>query len=133
MTNEHSRLVVWIDHKVAHLYAFTATGAREIAVIHAPDQGAGHIHHKAGSTGSGRVALSHEFLDEIARGLEHVQQLLIIGSAEAKNGFKAYLERQWPGVAEKIIGVEPMRKSSKGQISAFARPHFLRADQMRRK
>ena len=43
MTNEHSRLVVWIDHKVAHLYAFTATGAREIAVIRAPDQGAGHI------------------------------------------------------------------------------------------
>jgi len=62
-------LIAWIDHRVAHLYGVTRDGISDPFTVHAADQGGGHIHHKAGTPGSGHVAVAPAFLKEVAEAL----------------------------------------------------------------
>jgi stalled ribosome rescue protein Dom34 len=128
MTSGIFHLVVWIDHEIARLYAFTKEGAREIAAIHAPNRDTGHIHHKAGTPGPGHAPVAQDFLERVATGLQQAEQILIIGPADVKNALKTHLEHKWPSLVRHIIGVEPMQKASESEIHAFARRFFLRAD-----
>ena len=47
----HFHAVVWIDHREAYIYEIGTEGVNELH-IKSPDH-EGHIHHKAGSVGSG--------------------------------------------------------------------------------
>jgi len=130
MTQTPFHLIVWIDHQIAHFYAYTKDKVREIDSIKAPDTGRGHIHHKAGTPGAGHVPISQAFLKEIAQGLRDAQEILIVGPGDAKESLKSFLKEHWPHVSHHIIGIEPMPKASEAEIHAFAQPIFLRADKM---
>ena len=120
--------VVWLDHRVAHLYSVTRDTITELLTIHAPDQGHGHVHHKAGTAGSGHVAVTPTFLKEVAGALGLGREILIVGPADARNALKSYIDRHTPPLAERIKGVEPMGQVSKEEIHAFALRFFRQRD-----
>jgi stalled ribosome rescue protein Dom34 len=123
-------VIVWIDHRVAYLYGVTRTGIDELFTIYAPDQDRGHIHHKAGSIGSGHVAVAPAFLREVAVALGKAQEILIVGPADAKDALKKYIGLQIPLLAERIRGVEPMGRAGKEEIHTFAVRFFRQHDLM---
>ena len=123
--------MVWIDHRSATLYEVTHHDLKELAVIHAPDQGRGHIHHRAGTMGSGHARISPEFLQRVTTALAGAQRILIVGPADAKFALKHHIGLHAPSLDEHIIGVEAMDKCGHGELQAFATLFFRQADRMR--
>jgi hypothetical protein len=126
----HYRVVVWIDHHVAHFYSITRDGVSEPVIIRAPDEGRGHIHHKAGSIASGHVAMSPIFLKEISGGLRKAREILIVGPADAKIALKKYIDLNVPTLTDRIRGVETMGRADKAEIHDFAVLFFRQHDLM---
>ncbi len=122
-------LVVWLDHRQARLYALTHDAFQETQV-HNSDAGEGHIHHHAGSVGAGHVALGRAFLDKISDAIGAAQEILIVGPSGAKTALKTFLDSHKPHQAGNVVAVEPMDHASDGEIVAFARRFFERADRM---
>ena len=123
-------LIVWIDHQVAHLYDVNRHAISELATIRAPDQGRGHIHHKAGTPGPGHVAVAPAFLREVAAALYKAKEILIVGPSDAKTALKRYIDLHLPILASQIRGVEPMGHAGKEEIHAFAVLFFHQHDLM---
>ncbi len=121
-------VIVWIDHQTAHLYGVHRDSIGEIATIHVPDQDRGHIHHKAGTPGSGHAAVAPGLLREVAGALSNAQEILIVGPADAKTALKKYIVLQLPLLAKRIIGMEPMGRAHMDDIHALAVRFFHRHD-----
>jgi len=130
MTENPYHLIVWIDRQVARLYSVTRDSIRETVTIHAPDEGRGHIHHKAGTPGPGHVAVARGFLKEVADALGRAQEILIVGPADTKTALKKYIDLQAPLLGDRIRGVEPMGRAGKGEIHDFAVLFFRQHDLM---
>ena len=122
--------LVWIDHRTARIYAVMHEALSELALIHAPDQGQGHLHHHAGSPGSGHEAISAEFLNRVIGALQNSAEILITGPAQAKHALKDFITAKAPVLASRIVGVEALDKVTDGQLHEFACRFFHRADRM---
>jgi hypothetical protein len=123
--------LIWIDHHIARIYGVTRDELTELAVIHAGDQGRGHVHHRAGTMGPGHVDLPGAFLRNAADALQNAEEILIVGPADAKHELRNHLAFHAPHLAKRIVGVEPMDKCSQGDLQAFASLFFRQADRMR--
>jgi len=123
--------MVWIDHRSATIYEVTHHDLKELAVLHAPDQGEGHIHHKAGVMGPGHASVPPAFLQKVAGALAGAQRILIVGPSDAKFALKHYIALNAPSLDKHVIGVEPMDKRGHGELQAFAALFFRQADRMR--
>jgi hypothetical protein len=130
MTANPYHLIVWIDHQVARLYSVSRDSIVETVTIHAPDEGRGHIHHKAGTPGPGHLAVAPGFLKEVADALGPAQEILIVGPADTKTALKKYIDLQAPQLADRIRGVEPMGRAGKAEIHDFAVLFFRQDDLM---
>mgnify|MGYP001554422666 CR=1 FL=1 len=123
----HFHAVVWIDHRVAHIYRFGYTGSsQELIKSHGPH----HIHHRAGSVGSGHERDKPSYFRKIAAHLADAGTILIVGPAETKTELKTFLEAQAPAIAAKVASVRPLDAESEGEIVTFARKFFVRNDRM---
>lgn len=123
----HFHTVVWIDHRVAHIYGFGYGGtSQELIKSHGPH----HIHHKAGSVGSGHNRDNAAYFREVAAHLAEAGTVLIVGPAETKTEFETFLQSQAPAIAAKVVGVVPLEDESEGQVIAVARKYFRRSDRM---
>ena len=131
MTQQPFHQMVWIDHQLARIFGVTRDNLIELAVIHAPDEGRGHVHHRAGTMGPGHVPLSNDFLKETASTVQEAQEILIIGPADAKHALKKYIALNMPRLDKRIIGVEPMDKCDPGTLQGFASLFFRHADLLR--
>jgi hypothetical protein len=123
-------LVVWIDHRSAHLFDVAQGQVKEISRIPALDNGRGHVHHKAGSVGAGHAGAELAFLHKVAIAMVPAQEILVVGPAGTKNELKKYLDHKMPLLALKVAGVEPMGRPALEDISAFATLFFRQRDQM---
>lgn len=123
-------LVVWIDHAVAHLYASNREKVEEIATIHAPDQGRGHVHHHAGTPGPGHVPPDSHFLSQVANNASVAREILIIGPSTTPHDLHSFMKEHAPGVAERVVGIEPMKRASEREIHEFSRRFFRHHDLM---
>jgi len=130
-TSKPFHQMVWIDHETARLYGVNKDHLAELAVIRAPSQGLGHIHHKAGTPGPGHVSPSSNFLAEVTTALKDAQEVLIVGPANTKHALKDYIALHAPLLNRRVVGVEPMDKCSQGDLQAFASLFFRQADLMR--
>ncbi len=130
-TSKPFHQMIWIDHQVARVLGVMRDGLTELAVIHAPNEGRGHIHHKAGTMGPGHVDLPQSFLREAAAALQEAQEILIVGPADAKHQLKKFIALNTPLLDKRVIGVEPMDKCGAGDLQAFASLFFRQADHMR--
>lgn len=123
--------LVWIDHQIARLFGVMREDLSELAVIHAADEGRGHLHHKAGTMGPGHVEPPLGFLRRVTAALEGAEEILIVGPADAKHQLQRHLSVHAPLLARRVVGVEPMDKCSHGDLQAFASLFFRQADRMR--
>lgn len=124
--NQHA--LVWIDHQQAKVFQFDATQVASSTVLSThPHE---HIHHKANSGDSGHVAVDKSFLERVSKAVSEAAGILITGPAGTKKEFAAYLRKDHPAVAAKIVGVEPLDHPSDGELLAFARKFFAPDDRM---
>ena len=129
ITDTPHHLVVWVDHQVARLYTLTHDAFQEV-LVHNGDTGEGHIHHHAGSTGAGHLALGRPFLENISDAIGAAREVLILGPSGAKTALKTFIDTNKRHQAGNIVAVEPMDHASEGEIVDFARRFFARSDRL---
>lgn len=123
----HFHAVVWLDHAEARIFHFDRDSA-EKAVVHAQKH---HLHHKAGSIGSGRELADVAFFDAIVHGLEDTGEILLLGPGAAKSELFRHVIKTRPALESRILGVETVDHPSDGQVVAYARKYFHAKDRMR--
>ncbi|MBV9562350.1 MAG: translational machinery protein [Bradyrhizobium sp.] len=125
MTTHHFHAVVWLDHREARIFHIGLSGADEIALHpHLPTR---HLHHKAGSTGSGHAGPDHHFLEDVTSALRDAGEILILGPAGAKTELAKFLREQHPDIGKRIVAVEAADHPSDREIVAIAKRHFRMA------
>jgi stalled ribosome rescue protein Dom34 len=125
----HYHAVVWIDHHEARVFHVGAADVERL-VVH-PDQPTRHIHHKAGSIGSGHASADHDYLQAVAQSIADAGEVLIAGPATAKTELVKHIHRHDPKLMNAIVGVETVDHPSDAQLVAYARSYFKAADRMR--
>ena len=124
----HYHAVVWIDHREAKVFHFSPTEVEKL-VLH-PDHPTKHIHHKAGSVGSGHAGGDHDFLHAVAQSVADAGAILIAGPGAAKNELASHIEKHDPKMKMMIAAVETVDHPSDGQLVAHARKYFKVEDKM---
>lgn len=126
MTFNHA--VIWIDHSEAHVIHFDSE-ASESEVVKTKSTHP-HLHHKAGSTGSGHSRAAEDYLRSVAEAVADAGEILVVGPGSAKLELIRYVEKHLPKTAQKILGVETVDHPSDRQLLAYARKTFVRIDQL---
>ena len=124
----HYHAIVWIDHHEARIFHFNREEADRL-VLH-PREPTPHIHHKAGVTGSGHASEDQDFLHQVAASMRGAAAVLITGPANEKHELVKHIGRHDPDLAPVIFGVETVDHPSDGNLVAYARAYFKRADRM---
>ena len=120
--------VIWIDHQEAHVM-FLSQDASEAEIIRSKTSH-GHLHHKGGEVGSGKLALDSKYLHSVIQAVSKSQEILILGPGSAKLELIKHAHKHDALVAEKIVGVETVDHPSDKEILAHARKFFYKVDQM---
>jgi stalled ribosome rescue protein Dom34 len=120
--SSHYHAIVWIDHSQAKIFHIGLSGEDEV-ILH-PHLPTKHIHHKANSTGSGRVGFDKEFFAQVMNTVSDAGEILIIGPASAKTEFAKYLREQHAIIGDRIVAIEAADHPSDGEIVAYAKQHF---------
>jgi stalled ribosome rescue protein Dom34 len=123
---EHNHAVIWIDHREARVFHFSADDVEKL-VLH-PENRHTHLHHKANSLGSGHAAEDREFLASVANAIGSAHEVLVTGPGGAKTALVKYISQHDPRRLDSILGVETSDHPTDGQIVAHARKYFLGAD-----
>lgn len=124
----HYHAILWIDHREAKIFQFSATDVVRIVV---PSHESGHhLHHKANTPGSGHKGVDSEFFGRVTKALADVGTLLVTGPSTAKMELKNYIGEHSPDLAKRIAAVEPLDHPSDGALLALARKFFKGNDRM---
>lgn len=126
MSLDHA--IIWIDHQQAHVIHFNAE-ASEQAVIKTHSTHS-HLHHKAGSAGSGHTVTSAKYLHEVIEAVADAAEILIVGPGKAKLELMRHVHTHDPKIEAKIVGVETVDHPTDKQLLAYARTYFLRIDNL---
>ena len=120
--------VIWIDHNEARVFHVHPEAADETTVL-APQH---HIHRHPKGRGEAREHPDdeHRFFREVARALDGVDAILIVGPSSAKLEFLRYLHAEEHALARHVVGVETSDHPTDGQIIARARSYFKASDRM---
>jgi stalled ribosome rescue protein Dom34 len=121
-------VAVWMDHKEAHVFEIQPEKVSEL-VVAAPH----HIHHRhvGGAEGvKGHPEDAKRFFHEVAHSLEGVERILVVGPSTAKLEFLKYVHAHAHALAPKIIGIETVDHPTDGQLIAYAKTYFDRAERM---
>jgi len=71
---------------------------------------------------------ARHFFDDVARGLDGVDSVLIVGPASTKHEFVKYVHEHHRHLVSKIGGVETADHPTGGEIVAHARSYFKASD-----
>jgi len=122
-------VVVWLDHKEARIFHIHPDRVDE-AHLSAPT----HQHHKhpAGAEGAkDHPEDAKRFYHQVARSLEGNEEILVVGPSTAKLEFIRYVHTHDHALEPKIVGVETVDHPSGGQLVAYARAYFVKADRLK--
>ncbi len=122
-----NHVVIWIDHKEAHINYFDATKNELIK----NNSSHTHLHHKANVIGSGNAPEDHQFFHKIISAVADISEILIIGPGSAKGELLKHAAIHDPIVAKKIVGIETVDHPTDGQITAYAKTYFKRVDKLK--
>jgi stalled ribosome rescue protein Dom34 len=127
--NEDHYTLVWIDHQQAKIFQFDA-GEVQRSIIYSthPHE---HLHHHANAGDSGHVSVDHSFLERVAQALMTRAAVLITGPGTAKRELMRHIERQHPGLAAAVSGVQTLDHPSDGELQARARGFFTGEERAR--
>ena len=119
--------VVWLDHREAKIFEFNPDDVQKF-VIHAQGEPARHIHHKAGSIGTGHAEEDGHYYHEVAEALAPLGEVLLVGPGQAKTALMKHLEEHDPKIATKVVGIETADHPTDGEVVASARKYFKAKD-----
>jgi stalled ribosome rescue protein Dom34 len=122
----HYHAVVWIDHQKATTWQFNATQQEE-KVVHSHDQHQ-RAHSRRTSHGGHETAAELHFFDDVAKALDGVQAILIIGPAHTKQEFAGHLRTKHPLLGKAIVAIENADHPTDAQVLSYARKHFPALD-----
>jgi stalled ribosome rescue protein Dom34 len=126
MANFHS--VVWIDHQKAVVWNFN-DDAQTKSVVKSHEQH--QRSHVRKAPHGGHVTREETlFFREVAEPLANVQEILVIGPAQAKDEFVNFLKTEHSELAKKIVAVETADHPTDAELLAYARKHFKVLDRM---
>jgi stalled ribosome rescue protein Dom34 len=114
--------VIWIDHKEARVFHVEPSSADETTVL-AP-QHHFHRHPKDRGESTQHPEDAQHFFGEVARAVDGVEALLIVGPSSAKLEFFRYLHEHQRRLEGKVIGVESADHPTDGEIVDRARRAF---------
>jgi stalled ribosome rescue protein Dom34 len=123
----HYHAVVWIDHQKGTVWQFTPS-EQEHTVVHA--HGQHRVHSRKTSHGAHDSAAERTFFDDVAHALEGAHEILIIGPAQTKQEFAAYLRQKHAALGRAIVAVESADHPSDPEVLAYARRHFRAIDRI---
>jgi stalled ribosome rescue protein Dom34 len=120
--------VIWIDHNEARIFHVHPEAADETTIL-SPQH---HVHRHPKGRGEAREHPddAHRFFDDIARALDGVDAILIVGPSSAKLDFFKFVHEHHPRLESKVVGVESADHPSGGEIVARARIYFKASDRM---
>ena len=120
--------VVWIDHNEARIFHVHPEAADE-STIFSPQH---HIHRHPKGRGEPREHPddAKHFFDHVARELDGVDSVLIVGPASAKHEFVEFVQENHRGLESKVAGIETADHPTGGEIVAHARRYFKASDRM---
>ena len=120
--------VVWIDHQEARIFHVHPEMADESRVL-SPQH---HIHRHPKSRGEPREHPddARGFFDDVARRLDGIDSVLIVGPASARNEFITFVHEKHPQLVSKVVGVEAADHPTGREIVAHARTYFKASDRM---
>jgi len=124
----HHHAAVWLDHSEANVMHISPADV-EKSVIH-PAKPHQHLHSRSGTVGAGRKDEDPAYYHAIAEALQGVQEILIVGLAQAKLQLVKHIHAHDHGLVDKIVGVETVDHPSDGPLVACARKYFRAKDQM---
>lgn len=127
MSTNH--VVAWIDHAEAHIIHFTPESSeKEVIKTQSTHP---HLHTKSGIPGSGHAAENASYFNDIANALKGSLEILVVGPGQEKLSFLKHLQKHQHDLAEKVLSVETVDHPSDGQLLAYARKYFAKADRLR--
>lgn len=117
----HPHAVVWLDHKEARVFHVDLDTADE-TTLRAPHR---HVHrHPKGTRDYEHPEDARHFFHEVARALDGVDEVLVVGPSTAKLQFLRYLHEEARPVEARIVGVESADHPTNRQVLAHARQYF---------
>lgn len=122
-----NHVVIWIDHKEAHILYFDPSKNELIKSVSSHT----HLHHKAHEIGSGNAPDDHNFFHRVISAVADVNEILIVGPGSAKVELIKHAAVNNPAVSKKIVGVETIDHPSDAQIIAYAKKYFIRVDNLK--
>ena len=122
-------VAVWLDHKEARIFRIQAEAASETTVA-APLHNIHHKHPKGPQGDKAHPEDAKRYFHEVAQALEGAEDILIVGPSTAKLELIRYLHQHARGVELRVVGVETVDHPTDGQLVAYARTYFKRADMM---
>ena len=125
----HYHAVVWLDHREARVFDFTADDVRTLKVT--PAHPSRHLHHKSGVLGSGHAPEDQAYYRDVAEALSGAGEILVVGPGKAKLAFIKHVHAHARALEPKIVGVETVDHPTDAQLVAHARAYFKAADHMR--
>jgi hypothetical protein len=124
-----NHVVAWLDHKEAHVIHFTPEASEnEVIKTHSTHP---HLHTKSGAPGSGHSPESTQYFNDIANALKGSLEILIVGPGNEKLALLKHMQKHQHDLAEKVVSVETVDHPTNGQLLAYARKYFVKADQLR--
>lgn len=124
-----NHVAVWIDHQEAHVIQFNAD-ASESELIKTKSKHP-HLHQKSGILGSSHTSTDQNYLHEVMLAVSGANEILVVGPGSAKLELLKHVNKHDAKVSEKIIGVETVDHPSDGQLLAYAKKYFIKADNLR--
>lgn len=126
---QHGHTVVWIDHRIAKIFAFNRECV-DHTIVHHHRHAAKTIHHKGGTVSPGHVAEDDDYLRDVATALSSASEILICGPNHVKWELRSYLNLHAPKLSQHILAVVNSDQTSDRQIVDHARKYFFRIDHM---
>jgi stalled ribosome rescue protein Dom34 len=117
--------VVWIDHRLARVFHFSAENADK-EVVHA-DHPVLEFKRSAKRTGH-RLAEDQHFLEEVAKAVAGAEAILVVGPSSEKHEFVEHVQRVHPDMMVKVEGVQSVERPSDSELAAHARRFLEAAD-----
>ena len=79
----HFHAVVWIDHEDARIFEFGTTGVEKHHIK--GESHPGHVHHKAGTVGQGRIHEDKKFFAAVVAALKPNHEVLVVGHGHERS------------------------------------------------
>lgn len=116
--------VIWIDHKEARIVKLDDES---------PRYQTDHVEAQTGHLGEGhaRILAEPKYLEDLARRLSELDEVLVTGPGTAKNELVSFIERKHPAWRAKIAKVEDSDQPTDGELADQGRKLLGAAGRMR--